>query len=210
VVYGNRVLPQHPAKALADGSFHRVPVLSGNTRDEGRLAAKFSPYPFTEAQYQQFLTGFGDRAPRIAAEYPSSKYGSPGLAWGAVLTDSVWACNQLADDRLLARRTPTYGFEFADRDAPTGFFGPFPADIPAGAFHSAEVAYLFDVAGFVADFTPAQQRLADEMIKAWGRFAAKGDPGWARFQGSNVQSLVPDASKQSDLAATHNCSFWMA
>lgn len=210
VVYGNRVLPTHPAKALADGKFHRVPVLSGNTRDEGRLAAKFSPYPFTEAQYQQFLTGFGDRAQQIAAEYPSSKFGSPGLAWGAVLTDSVWACNQLADDRLLARRTPTYGFEFADRDAPTGFFGPFPADIPAGAFHSSEIAYLFDLTGFVVEFTPEQQRLADEMIRAWGRFAATGDPGWARFRGSNVQSLAPGDTKQVNLATTHNCSFWMA
>jgi para-nitrobenzyl esterase len=223
VVYGNRTLPQRPNEALAAGHFHQVPVISGNTRDEGRLSAAFSPSPFTEDQYHQLLTvAFGDQAHRIANEYPSSRFGSPGLAYGAMLTDHVWACPQLTDDRALARRTPTYAFEFADRQAPQGFF-PFPADIPGGAFHSSEVAYLFDVAGFTPNFTPAQQQLADQMITYWGNFAATGNPNtpnnshtpqnpalptWPKLHTTNAQSLAPNNIHQVDLATEHNCAFW--
>ncbi|SDY97837.1 para-nitrobenzyl esterase [Amycolatopsis xylanica] len=211
--FGNRVLPERPDRALAAGRFNRVPVISGNTRDEGRLTSAFTPHPFTEDQYQQLLRdGFGDQAARIAARYPTSKYGTPALAWATVLTDGVWACHQLADNRALARKTTNFGFEFADRSAPTGYF-PFPEDVPPGAFHSSDVAYLFDVAGFPVTFTPEQQRLADQMIGYWARFAATGDPNghdlprWSRFDGA-VQSLAPGAIKPVDAGREHGCGFW--
>jgi para-nitrobenzyl esterase len=35
--FGNRILPEVPARALQAGRFHRVPVVSGATRDEHRL-----------------------------------------------------------------------------------------------------------------------------------------------------------------------------
>jgi para-nitrobenzyl esterase len=218
VAYGNRVLPLHPARALAEGRFHRVPVVSGTNRDEGRLSAAYSPQPFTEEQYQRLLVdAFDDQAPRVAAKYPSAAYGSPALAWGAVLTDRAWTCLQLADHRRLAKGTPVYAYEFADRNAPTGFF-TFPPDLPPGAFHAAELAYLFDFAGMPVEFTPAQQRLADQMIRYWTRFAATGDPNartspsWGRFRGSNAQSLAPGEGgiRPVDLAAGHNCRFWSA
>lgn len=219
LTYGNRVLPVRPDRALAAGRFHRVPVIAGHTRDEGRLAPAFAPQPFTEEDYQALLVeAFGDQASRVAAEYPSSAHGSPILAYSAVLTDRVWACAHVTDDRALATRTPVYGYEFADRQAPTGFF-PFPPDLPSGAFHSSELAYLFDVAGFDAEFTPSQQRLADQMIRYWARFAATGNPNggdlpdWPRFRHSNAQSLAPadgGGIQQVDVNREHNCGFWLS
>jgi para-nitrobenzyl esterase len=208
VVYGNRVLPDHPAEALADGRFHRVPVIWGNTRDEGRLTAA-AVAPLSEAGYRDLLVqAFGDNAARIAAEYPSSKFESPEIAYSAVLTDHVWACPQLTDDRLMARHTQVYAFEFADRNAPKGFFSEqFPPGFPAGAFHSSDVAYLFDIPGF--DFTHAQQRLATRMIKDWTRFALTGDPGWPKFRDGNVQSLASGDIKQVNGLRVHDCGFWL-
>jgi para-nitrobenzyl esterase len=216
--FGNRVLPERPDRALAAGRFHRVPVISGHTRDEGRLAAAFAPQPFDEEQYQRLLTGaFGDQARLVAARYPSSAFGSPAQAWGAILTDRVWACRQLADDRRLASRTPVYGYEFADRHAPTGFF-PFPPNLPPGAFHSSELAYLFNVAGFAVEFTPEQQRLSSQMIRYWGRFAATGNPNgpdlpaWSRFRTANSQSLAPGDGgiHPVNVDSEHDCGFWAA
>ncbi|CAM3333883.1 carboxylesterase/lipase family protein [Kibdelosporangium persicum] len=215
IVIGNRVLPVHPVDALRTGKFNRVPVIWGNTRDEGRLTSAYSPpHPITDARYLELLTdAYDEQAPRIAAEYPSSEFGSPGLAYGAVLTDDVWACNQLADDRLLARWTKTYAYEFADRTAPLGFFaGAFPPEIPAGAFHSSELAYLFDVPPF--ELNPEQRELADQMIRYWTRFAATGNPNthglptWRKHRDGNVLSLAPNDIKEANGYQVHNCDFW--
>ena len=211
--FGNRILPQRPDRAIAAGRFSRMPVMSGTNRDEQRLATAFLPQAFTEEGYQQLLSdAFGNRAPEVARRYPSSEHGSPAVAWAAVATDRVWACTQLTDDRLFARHTRTYAYEVADRDAPPLF--PFPPGLPSGAYHGAEMAYLFDVAGFLPSFTPAQRALADQMIRYWSHFATTGDPNaagsppWPRFRWATVQSLAPGAIEQTNLATEHDCAFW--
>ncbi|GAA1956564.1 carboxylesterase/lipase family protein [Amycolatopsis minnesotensis] len=216
LAYGTPTLPLRPDTALAAGLFHRVPVLTGNTRDEGAFTAGFIPGDFDESTYQaQLVKSFGADAPRVAARYPSAKYGSPRLAWTAVITDGSWTCHQLDDARRLALGGSTYSFEFADENAPQGFFaGLFAPGFPARAFHSSDMAYLFDTPGF--PLAPAQRRLADQMIRYWGRFAASGDPNgqglprWQPLRDANSQALVPDATHAVDLASEHQCGFWAA
>jgi para-nitrobenzyl esterase len=214
MTYGTEVLPTRPDQALASGAFHRVPVLAGHTRDEGRLMAAFVPRPFTEETYRSLLVeAFGDGASRVAAEYPSDAFGSPVLAYAQVVTDRVWVCGHVVDHRAMARHTTVYGYEFADRTAPTGWF-EFPPDLPPGAFHSSELPYLFDPVGFPGTLDPAQTALADQLIAYWSRFAATGNPNggdlpsWQAFHGANAQSLAPGAIAQVDVAAEHNCTFW--
>jgi para-nitrobenzyl esterase len=204
VVTGNRVLPVHPVDALRSGRFNRVPVIWGNTRDEGRLTSATVPEPF---DYEGFLhQAYGaEKAAKIVAEYPAGQ--SARLAYGAVLTDGVWACNQLADDRLLSRHTPTYGYEFADRTAPTGWFKDlFSEDFPGGAAHSFDLAYLFDIPMFELD--PAQARLAATMIRDWTTFARTGTPGWAPYRSGGVREYAPGTSGQINALTRHNCAFW--
>ncbi|MEU3646490.1 carboxylesterase family protein [Lentzea sp. NPDC034063] len=204
VVTGNRVLPVNPVDALRSGRFNRVPLIWGNTRDEGRLTSATVPEPF---DYNGLLAqAYGaEKAVKIAAEYPVGE--SARLAYGTVLTDSVWACNQLADDRLLSRYTPTYGYEFADRTAPLGYFKDlFSETFPGGAPHTAELAYLFDIPMF--DLDPAQQRLAATLIRDWTTFARTGNPGWATYRTGNVQEYSLGRVGQVNGLTRHNCSFW--
>jgi hypothetical protein len=94
--FGNRILPEVPARALRAGRFQRVPVLAGATRDEHRLFVGLfrilAGQPVTAAQYPQLLAeAFGQYAGRVQDRYPLAAYSSPSLAWATALTDRMWA-----------------------------------------------------------------------------------------------------------------------
>jgi hypothetical protein len=83
------------------------------------------------------------RAAKVQAEYPLSRYESPAIAWGTVTTDRIWSCIQVASDLQLARRVPTYAYEFADRHSPLATVSPTP--VALGAAHAMELPYLFSL-----------------------------------------------------------------
>ena len=98
---------------------------------------------------------------------------------------------------------------------------PFPEDVPPGAFHAAEVPYLFNDEKFEAASTPEQRRLSDLMIGYWTNFAHTGDPNsdalphWSRFDRAEsrpvVQSLSTgaDGIQPVDYAAEHHLDLWV-
>ncbi|MCW2862658.1 MAG: hypothetical protein JWP48_4366 [Actinoallomurus sp.] len=214
---GGKVLPAIPATAIASGRFNRVPVINGTTRDEHRtfVAAieSFTGHTVTEADYRKDIADFygEDKAARIRKQYPISAYDSPSTALAAVWTDSSWACPALDTDRLLSGKVPTYAYEFADEKAPWASDGTTPS-FPTGAFHAAEVQYLFEDPQFAGPLTASQRELSDQMIGYWTRFARTGDPNgpgtpsWPRFAADWVRSLGGNAD--ADLAQEHRCGFW--
>lgn len=227
IATGTRTLPVQPDEALTSGRFHRVPVLSGSNRDESRLTAMFVEYltgPITQERHDALLDRtFGPDADAVRSHYPVAEYDNdPTLAFAAIETDRVFVCPQLATDRQLAHHTPTYGYEFADRTAPT--YTPFLTDLPPGAAHASELAYLFGLR-FGGPWGPgmqpveldtAQRELGDKMIDYWTQFAHTGHPdtpgAWPSFDAGNpyVQSLAtgPDGIGQVDAAAEHQCGLW--
>lgn len=212
------VLPQDPASALRHGRFHRVPVLSGNTRDEARLTTMIVELltgPVTPDRYRAALRStFGDHAAQAVERlYPVPPDGDAGLAFATMDTDRVFACPQLATGRALAGRTRTHGYEFADPGAPT--FSPYYSTRPAGAAHASELAYLFDLRNGgpyqgldPAELTPPQRELGDAMIDIWTGFARTGRTTWPTFPA--VRSLAPHDSGPVDAWAAHHCDFWSA
>ncbi|WP_281902613.1 carboxylesterase/lipase family protein [Phytohabitans aurantiacus] len=221
-VYGGGVLPIGPAEAMATGRFARVPVIHGTTRDEHRtfVAAieQFTGHVVTAEDYQaEVQSVLGADAPRVLARYPLADFPSPSVALATVWTDAAWACPALATDRALARHVPTYGYEFADQDAPWAVDGA-PPSFPTGAFHAAELQYLFTDEQFPGPVTPAQWRLADQMIAYWSRFAHTGNPNgpglphWALFDDRTglVRSLAPGRIGTADLGRDHRCGFWQS
>ncbi|MFD1930134.1 carboxylesterase/lipase family protein [Nonomuraea mangrovi] len=212
--YGNRVLPELPSTAIRAGRFHRVPVLAGATRDEHRIFVGMNydvaGKPVTAEQYGTLVaTAFGKDAGRVMRRYPLSSYASPSQAWAAVMTDRLWARGTHEQNTLLARRVPVYGFEFADREAP--MFLPLEADFDWGAFHAADLQYLFpENKGALSQ---AQERLSEQMLGYWTNFARTGSPNgrglpvW-RTLGHGTQSLAPGAIRPIDYAAEHRLGFW--
>ncbi|MEV0809312.1 carboxylesterase family protein [Micromonospora sp. NPDC050200] len=227
-VAGGPVLPVDPAEAVATGRFHRVPVLIGATRDEyraqvwgmertGMLCApgEEAPCPLTEDQYLGMVEAtFAGDAATVLARYPRTRYGSATEALSAIMTDFEYARPIFDSALAFSRHVPTYMYEFADRDAPF-YAEPATPSFPTGAYHTAELPYLFTV-DYSHPLSAGQERLAQTMVASWSRFAHAGDPDgvglpdWPRFDGRSpyVQALVPDAIGRTDFTVEHQVALW--
>lgn len=217
---GGAVLPEQPATAITAGRLHRVPVLLGTTHDEYRLFVALlydlAGDPVTAARYPEVIRQqFADRAGAVLARYPADHYASPGIALATVITDASFACPTRRTAALLSARVPTYAYEFADPAAPE-FIVTDPL-MPLGAFHAAELPYLFGTGPGADQLTPRQRMLSHRMMDYWGRFAAAGSPNatpapaWPRYSPRRdlVQSLSPLAVKPvRTFAVDHQCEFW--
>ncbi|HET6737307.1 MAG TPA: carboxylesterase family protein [Kribbella sp.] len=204
------VVPFSPAKAMRAGLFHRVPMISGNNHDEANawLSAfgEIKDYPGLVKN----MVG-ASKAARVLKQYPQSRYESPAAAWGAVTTDRIWSCNQVATDQQAANKVPVYAYEFADRHSPISG--------GMGAAHAAELPFLFRLGGFDYPLSPAQQQLSNQMIDYWTAFARTGNPngpdrphwsptGARTINGLSLASTDESGIKPVNLSSEHQCGFW--
>jgi para-nitrobenzyl esterase len=215
------LLTETPGQAFAAGNFNRVPVIAGTNHDEWRIFvaeqydANGNPI-LTLAEYNAAtLALWGPLLGPIAElVYPYVPPG--GQVLGSDGTDGIFACSARNGDQLLSNFTTTYAYEFNDENAPPQ---PPPAGLsfPLGAYHGAEIQYLFDT-GFFFEFTPAQQQLSQAMVSYWTNFAATGDPNspatptWSPYNtaADQFQSLIPPTpTVESTFNTDHICdAFW--
>ncbi|GAA0281898.1 carboxylesterase/lipase family protein [Cryptosporangium japonicum] len=210
---GGPVLPTDIETAFSRGTFKDVPLLQGTNHDEGRLFVlslglqNVGPELYATAVRR----ATGNLAPRIIERYPLSKYGTPGDALGAIITDATFSCPALRTNTSAAKHTTVYAYEFNDPNAPLPKIGTYPLK----AAHAAELPYLFDLKRLGA-LPPTAQKLSKEMVAYWTSFAIDGNPNtggaakWDKF-GPGMQALVPEGSKplpSTSFSADHNCDFW--
>jgi para-nitrobenzyl esterase len=218
-ITGTPLLPVDPITTIAEGKAARVPVLIGTNHDEFTLfvatqylrEGRMPDYP------QVLADTFGADSDRIAQQYPVSRYQNAALAYSAAVTDSVFACPASEMASGLARGAQVYGYEFNDRDAPApDLLRSVP--FPAGASHSLELRYLFDVGGAPA-LNGAQQRLSERMIDYWSGFVtsgapqAAGAPQWPAYgadRGPWMSLQTPDVRTFTSFYDDHQCGFWAA
>jgi para-nitrobenzyl esterase len=218
------LLPQSLADAFASGTFNRVPVIQGSNHDEWRLfvaqTEAASGVPLSASAYVPTVAATLGisvaAATALTAAYPLAAYPSPSLALGAVGTDAIFACNARRVAGLLSQHVPTYQYEFNDPAAPQPFFPS--VSFPTGAYHAAELQYLFTLTrGARPVFTPEQVELSQTMTRYWTRFAWAGNPnspltpGWPRYDttGQRFQALVPGTSTTATgFAADHKCALF--
>ncbi len=221
---GLDALPVAPRTAFASGHFNRVPVIDGTNHDEGRLFSYLRGYQgdiWTRGNYGRAVGAlFGERGDKVLSEYPAANFPAPGLAYDAVLTDSLFACAARSLDRSLSAWTPVYAYEFNDPKAPFAL-PSVPWSSRMAAFHTAEIVYVFATPWFLADpaeFDDGQRQLSGVIQGYWGQFARAGDPNtegapsWPRFAGDEaIKDLAPDHSGSiGDFARRHHCAFWDA
>jgi para-nitrobenzyl esterase len=223
------ILTQSVGTAFSSGQFNRVPVIEGSNHDEFRLFVAYlfelPNGPITAAQYPAYvgaLLGLPEQAVAVViAQYPLSNYASPALALGAIGTDAAFSCNTLLVQKSLSQYVPTWAYEFDDANAPQRFLPP--VSFPYGAYHSAELQYLFDLPVTVPApaLTAAQEQLSSAMVSYWSRFAGQANPNsfatplWLQQTASTdrTEALLaptPQPGTATAFAADHNCAFWAA
>jgi len=225
--WGGDVLPLNPGDAYAVGRFAAVPLINGTNRDEGRLflyTDRLQGRIWSRTGYEKALwDAFGNAAPQVLAEYAAAAGGSFARAYASVVTDSSFACPALLLNASLERRgaadAPVYAYEFDDPRAATNL-PPLPFTPPLNAYHTAELAYVFQTPWGLADpvgFDRRQRALSDRMQAYWVAFAATGDPNrpdeppWPADTGAGPLTLSPaGVAVVADFAATHHCGFWNA
>ncbi len=236
VIIDGKILPQPLMSAFKEGKFNRVPIINGTNRDEGNLLTAvlfdLSGKKINADDYQaalktvatweaEVIPGFAYKqsdAENIAKEYPPNDYHHPGLAVSAVITDSALACPSYEANLLFAHWTPTWVYEFSDKDAPE--IAAPPISFPYDASHFSEMPFLFDMSKLTrpgsTPLTEAQRELSKQMIQYWTSFAHNGNPNnstnlnWPQFKGaSSILKLDQPKSKiENDFWTVHKCDFW--
>jgi para-nitrobenzyl esterase len=232
------VLPGSVLARLSAGTYNRVPLIQGATRDEWRLFVALDevtaptmakPYLGAALNAGNYEAAIAGTFPYLAAApfpagfvntmattaYLPALYGNNhSVALGALGTDLLFACNSRWSSKLQEANASVYVYEFADDTVPPFIPG---RSFPMGAAHTTELNYIFDTGAFTR--TAAQDVVAANLVSAWSRFAATGNPNpaatptaWPAFGATDqIQqfnpvgtTLVPDAT----FSASHRCSVW--
>ena len=188
------MLPTDPIAAIAAGNYLRVPVLAGNTRDEGKLFPTFltllgGPSGRLVTDKQLFDIQFAykpDAAPQIAIEqwipaaYLPVTKPATGFNDKTELLDTIFL--QAAADNVLStlksQQSEVWYYRFDWDEEPAPFNDIY------GAAHAFDLPFLFGTFGpslFANIANPAANRpgrleLSQAMMNSLGAFARRGDP----------------------------------
>ncbi len=178
-------LPTDPYTIFSKNQENIVPMILGSNSDEGLL---IWPATDTLAAYtQQAKKNYGDKADEFMKIYPASTdaegkeaaytIGRDQIAW----QERVWA------DMVSRGKAKTYRYYFSRvPPVPDGMFREQKVH-PLGAFHQAEIVYVFgtlDTRNFV--WADIDRKISGMMMAYWTNFAKTGDPN-----GANLPKWTP-------------------
>ncbi|HMA07326.1 MAG TPA: carboxylesterase family protein, partial [Ramlibacter sp.] len=188
------MLPTDPIAAIAAGNYNKVPVLAGNTADEGKLFAPFLTllggppgFKIPDATRFTMMQNFNPDAPATLTEadildpaYAPS--GTPTTGWTAkaTLLSSVFMIPSRDNvlNTLKARQANVWYYQFKWAQEPA------PWNTIYGAAHAFDLPFifgnfgpsLFSNAANSSANKPGRLALSAAMMATIGAFARNGDP----------------------------------
>ena len=191
------VLPADPVAEIAAGRYLKVPVLAGNTRDEGKLFPTFlalspalggvSGRLLTDAQVFSMAFGYDPNAAPattveawIPAVYLPTNTPVTGFTARTELLNQIFfgASRDHMLNTLKTQQPDVWYYRFDWDEEPAPFNEIY------GAAHAFDLPFLFGNFGpsLLANFVhstanqPGRLALSDAMMKSLGAFAYNGDP----------------------------------
>ncbi|MEM1250118.1 MAG: carboxylesterase family protein [Acidobacteriota bacterium] len=188
LIVDGALVERQPSEAFRRGAHHPVPLLVGSMADEE--TALFPVQELSREQLEGLLkSDFGGRGAAVLDAYAAElESKSPGEVYRKILSDrffdhatrrwagQVSAHGQPAWVYLFSRPTPAF-LLYLHEEPPLEVEG---GRLGLGAYHSGDLAYVFDnqhLVGFEWDERDA--KIAEEISSYWVRFATTGDPNGA-------------------------------
>lgn len=179
------VVPDRPYDMLANGQQNRIPIMVGGLANEYHGLAHTAP-EIDERELDGFLqANFGDAAQDIKANYQSSLAKSPLEARKDISTDNGFLLASRMWARLVTERGDNAYVYYFSRPAPV--FRLYVHERPDlyndggqrhfGAYHSGELAYVFDNQDLVGiGWNNEDRKLSETIADYWVSFARSGNP----------------------------------
>ena len=168
-------LPEPVPAIFAAGKQNDVPLLAGWNHDEGSFEIAFSPQkPTADSLKATAQKEFGEKSAKFLKLYPADSdehalRSAKDFAGDRFIAFSTW---EWMESQAKTGKQPIYRYRF-DLGPPADPKGP-----QLGAFHSAEIEYVFgqlDSKAGVA-WRSDDRQLSEAMRKYWANFARSGDP----------------------------------
>ena len=179
------VIPDRPYDMLESGQQNRIPVMVGGLADE-YFGLQHTAPEITEAELDGYLeTVFGDNATRIKAAYAEQIARSPLDARKEISGDNGFILSARMWGRLVeSRGDDAYVYYFSRKPPVFRLYVPEEPDLfddggqrHFGAYHSGELAYVFDNLDVVGlGWDEADHALSETVVDYWVNFARTGNP----------------------------------
>ncbi|MBI2824613.1 MAG: carboxylesterase family protein [Planctomycetia bacterium] len=184
------LLPDDVHGIFTAGRQNDVPVIVGSTADEGTtLFAALVPKT-KDAYVAGARAKYGDLADEFLKVYPANEDADVRAAFLASMRDE-WFTWEMRTWARLTERAGGKAYQYFFSHVP-----PSPNHAQIGAYHAAEILYVFNNLPKVDwPFSDADRKLAENVSSAWIRFADTGNPNggglpqWTSYDASSQYYL---------------------
>lgn len=196
-------LPKSVNEIFAAGQQNDIPLIAGWNHDEGNFAVLSAKPPLTAASVKELAQKeFGENASAFLKVYPADDDQTAIRSWEDFAGDrfigfGTW---KWLEAQATTGKQPTYRYRF-DLAPPQHPFEP----PNAGAYHSAEIEYVFQAFGSKeVQWRDEDRALSSLMQKYWANFARTGNPNasglpeWPQYKPkTNPQVMFLDAQSKA-------------
>lgn len=167
------VIPDDPLEMYADGRQHDIPLIAGMNANEGSLFR--SRFEMDDvAGFESYVRAdFEVVADEAIAFYDVTSADAVSAGLDHLVHDMFFAGPIRVQVQAHAQvSSPAWLYHFAQ-------VPPTQMAVTFGAYHSAEIAYVFGTLDDRTPWTEADRRVSEVMMSYWVQFAATGDPNGA-------------------------------